>query len=523
MTGSNPFPRGAAKAKHAKGKTAKAKPTTQAPPRKRKAKAQGNGQQQHQAAATAPGTTLDPIGDVMREFNAEFMVVNEGGKAMIYAPHLDPILKRIVYDRMTRRSLEELYANHFVTIINDKGKPVRRNAAALWWRHPDRRQYKKGVVFDPANTVNSPDIFNLWQGFAIQPKPGSWAKLQEHLLTNVCDTDETHYDYLLNLLSDLVQHPGKPGEIAIVLQGREGCGKGTLARPLLRIFGQHGLHISNGLHLTGRFNLHLRDCCFLFADEAFYAGDKAHIGVLKALITEPLLTIEGKYANAVQAANRLHILQSSNEDWVIPAALDSRRFYMRCVSDARCGDHAYFAAINEELDNGGTEAMLYDLLRRDLTGVNLRNPPSTDALVEQRKRSMPTHLVWWGDCLQRGYVFVSRLGLEDYFQRWHEFIATELLFNSYLNFAQARRERHVLSRELFGQWMRTLGAKPERRRNQIVGEHQVDVPTPSGGITRQAEPVTQATAHGFHLGTLKATREAFSETTGLSAVWEDIC
>ena len=29
---------------------------------------------------------------------------------------------------------------------------------------------------------------------------------------------------------------------------------------------------------------HLRDAVFVFADEAFFAGDKAHEGVLKALV-----------------------------------------------------------------------------------------------------------------------------------------------------------------------------------------------------------------------------------------------
>ena len=37
--------------------------------------------------------------------------------------------------------------------------------------------------------------------------------------------------------------------------------------------GQHALKISNAKHLVGNFNSHLRDCVFLFADEAFFAGD----------------------------------------------------------------------------------------------------------------------------------------------------------------------------------------------------------------------------------------------------------
>ena len=98
----------------------------------------------------------------------------------------------------------------------------------------------------------------------------------------------------------MVQHPAEQGETAVVMRGGEGTGKGTLARALKRILGQHALAISNAKHLTGNFNAHLRDAVFLFADEAFYAGDKQHVGVLKRMITEPNLMIAAKYQNAVQ-------------------------------------------------------------------------------------------------------------------------------------------------------------------------------------------------------------------------------
>jgi hypothetical protein len=515
MTAANPFPPGAGKAKRAKARTAK--------PKRAKARsgARPSGPQQ---PAAGPGTSLDPVGDLLREFNARFMVVNEAGKAMIYAPRHDPILRRTVYDRMSLGALEQLYANRFVESTGSDGSTIRRNAVTVWFHHADRRQFIDGVTFDPASINANPNVLNLWSGFGVAPRQGSWGKLQEHVLTNICGTDTALFDHLLDLLADMVQHPEKQGEIAIVLRGKEGCGKGTLAKALLRIFGQHGLHISNGAHFVGRFNLHLGDCVFLFVDEAFFAGDKQHTGVLKALITESLITIEGKFANATQAANRLHVLMATNEDWAVPASLGSRRFVAFDVSDTHIGDHTYFAAIDEEMNSGGHEAMLHDLLHRDLTGVNLRAVVVTDALIEQRKRSLDTFTSWWMDCLQRGYVFVSRLGLEDHFHRWHEFVTTELLHNSYLDYAQQRRDRHPLTRELFGKSLREGGAKPESRRNQMVGEHMKDIPTGLGGNSRVAEPVVRSQqAQGYHFGTLDQSRDAFTNTTGLHVDWETVC
>ena len=77
----------------------------------------------------------------------------------------------------------------------------------------------------------------------------------------------------MDWMARLIQFPAQQGEVAVVLIGIEGTGKGILARATPYILGQHGLAISHAKHLTGNFNAHLRDCVFLFADEAFYAGD----------------------------------------------------------------------------------------------------------------------------------------------------------------------------------------------------------------------------------------------------------
>jgi hypothetical protein len=193
----------------------------------------------------------------------------------------------------------------------------------------------------------------------------------------------------------MVQYPAEQGEVAIVMRSAEGTGKGILACAMMRILGQNALHISNAKHLVGSFNAHLRDCVFLFADEAFYAGDKAHVGVIRSLITEPYLTIEGKYQNAVQTSNFLHLMMAGNEPWVVPASPEARRYRVLEVGEAHNDDHAHFAAIRGGMEAGGYEAMLHDLLQIDLTTFNLRRVPVTDRLQQQKKLSLDTSNAWW--------------------------------------------------------------------------------------------------------------------------------
>ncbi len=481
-------------------------------------------QQQRSATASssappAPPADTPEVTKLIAEFNSKYFVLNENGKAVIYAPKHDPILNRRFFERLTFADLDLLYLNRHVKIGKRNGIPVFAPVAAVWTRHRSRRQYIGGVVFDPSNRQQSADVLNLWQGFAVAPKPGSWALLMEHTRTIICGGNTELFDYLLGWMADLVQNPAKQGEVAIVMRGGEGTGKGILARAIKYLMGQHGFAISNAKHLTGNFNAHLRDCVLLFADEALYAGDKAHVGILKSIITEPYLTIEGKYQNAVMSPNYLHLILASNEQWVVPASLESRRFFVLDVSNERANDHLYFAAIQHELDHGGHEAMLHELLRRTPVG-NLRRVPVTDALVNQRKLSLGVTEGWWLDCLHRGYIFTSKLGLEEHFAQWHEEVATELLFTSYLDHCRACHERRLLSRELLARWLRSMGCKPVRPRGLVVvGEHITNVTSSVGNTIRGAELIERDRAPCYACGSLEEASKAFTEATALTVDW----
>jgi len=92
----------------------------------------------------------------------------------------------------------------------------------------------------------------------------------------------------------MLQRPWESPETAIAFRGPEGTGKGTLGRALMRIAGVHGLTVASSTQFAGRFNAHLRNCVFLFADEALWPGQKDAEGILKQLVTEPVISYEAK-------------------------------------------------------------------------------------------------------------------------------------------------------------------------------------------------------------------------------------
>jgi hypothetical protein len=69
--------------------------------------------------------------------------------------------------------------------LDAEGNPSAITAAKLWLSHQDRKQFLGGVVFDPTNKA-SDDCWNLWDGFAVKPKPGDWSLLRRHIHDVIC-------------------------------------------------------------------------------------------------------------------------------------------------------------------------------------------------------------------------------------------------------------------------------------------------------------------------------------------------
>jgi hypothetical protein len=382
-----------------------------------------------------------PPPPIILELNKKYFVSQENGKTSIYSEDYDHQLKRNVLYRSSFGDFLNFHNNKNVYVgNNDNGEPKYAKKGRYWIDHHDRRQYD-GIVMAPEQVVDN--MYNIWKGFSVKPKAGKWKLMILHIRDVICMGDDKLFKYLIRWMARAIQIPSKPAEVAIVLQGARGIGKGTFANALCKLFGQHGLQVSHGQHLSGKFNAHLRDCVFLYADEAFWAGDKQGENTLKAMITEPLLCIEGKGRDLISAPNMLHILMASNNDWVIPAGTDERRYCVLKVSDEKKGDYAYFNAIELEMSNGGLEAMLYDLQRINISGFNFRDVPQTIGLQEQKLQSLDPFQDWWYNKLVDGSL-VSTEG-----SYWGD-IPCQVLYDDYVKASGQVGVRYKSSPTQFG-------------------------------------------------------------------------
>lgn len=350
---------------------------------------------------------LDPD---LRALNERFAVItNFGGKCRIIEEVYDDRLRRATLTTLTFEDIRNAFLNQQKSLGNDDFMPL-----AEWWlRHPQRRQYDR-IVFQPNADEEVNGCYNLWRGFGFDPAPGDCGLFLNHIRNVLCSGDEATYMYLLKWMARAVQRPSEAGQVAIVLKGRMGTGKSFFAKTFGALFGRHYLAVSDSKRLTSNFNSHLRDCVFLFADEAFYAGDKKHESILKALITEDTLAIEAKGKDIEMGSNCLHIVMASNEDWAVPASMDDRRFFVLDVADAQRNAHGYFRDMQAQLEDGGHAALLDLLLRLDISKFNVRERPETKALATEKEMSLGPVEAYWYECLRNGTLGLLGVKSDDW-------------------------------------------------------------------------------------------------------------
>jgi hypothetical protein len=187
----------------------------------------------------------------------------------------------------------------------------------------------------------------------------------------------------------MVQRPEDKIGVSICLRGQQGTGKTKVGEVIGRLFPPHYTRLDQAGQLTGRFSGHLDSKLMIHADEAFFAGNKTELGRLKNLVTSEVLPIERKGQDIINVPNYARLLITSNNTWVVQAAPEERRFAVFDVGGNNRQDRRFFAAMDRQLNGeGGLGRLLHELQTFDLATVDLHRIPQTDALIDQKVRTL---------------------------------------------------------------------------------------------------------------------------------------
>ena len=326
----------------------------------------------------------------------------------------------------------------------------------LWIKSPHRRACES-IVFDPSvapfefdpqlpsSNSNQAKQLNLWSGFAIShtqaasaaipsninpsamntqphtlavsgssPLEQAIAPFLDHIRIIWCRGDMDLFLYVISCLASLLQKPWLKLEVALVLLGLPGTGKGILFNAFLSLIigSRHSTHVTGLEHICGTFNgSALANACLVFVDEAVL-GSKQESAKFKTLITERTHVLTNKYTPAVSVRSYTNFILASNEKRVVEVDAKSRRFCVMQTDDRYAGPmtdekKVYFdrlLAVPPVL----VARYLYEF---DLSGFDSRRVPVSDMQRQQKRLTLEAEpgcvALWLLRCLETGKLPVD--------------------------------------------------------------------------------------------------------------------
>lgn len=438
------------------------------------------------------------VGDFQREIekiNTEHFVLSEGGNVFVCRESFNHELGYSQLQRYTFDNFKKLYQNRKVQVHRSDGKTSLRNLASEWLENPGRREYPNGAALDPTNSLPK-GVYNLWNGFSIVANACDFPHLKEFLFQTICSGDIQNYNYLIGWLASLVQYPQNVGSVAVVLRGGRGVGKSTFFDFISTILGRHTARLSHPDHLFGKFSEHLRSTVLVCVDEFSAKFARDNDGILKSLITEKSRMTEIKGGSIYSIRNHVHLMLASNDDFVVPAAVDERRYFITDVSDHKKQDHSYFSWLRDCVFDHELSGLLYFLLHYDLSDFNAFKVPQTHALIEQKISSLRTSHQWLFECLREGQMG----GIQ-----WlhNLIIPVPEGFSDYTQFAATKRNEGPVDRRALGRELKkSLGGCIRSKKASSSGED---------GLRQM----------NWHFGSLEDCRRQFEKWSSMdSSIWD---
>ena len=178
------------------------------------------------------------------------------------------------------------------------------------------------------------------------PTPGSWDKLRYHLLHIWCRDNEADFHYLMSWFALLVQYPDEKPATSLIISGGKGSGKSIIMAAIFEpIFNHRYCDMDLSDINAGRFSPGCLDKHLVVYDGSLVCGDMNTSKRVQDLLS------------------KVSFIMLTNDN-IEPHsyAKISTDFFALSLDNEKTGDSKYFGALIAEINNGGREAFLYDLL-----------------------------------------------------------------------------------------------------------------------------------------------------------------
>lgn len=218
-------------------------------------------------------------------------------------------------------------------------------------------------------------MVNIYTPISTRSTPGDPAPFTGHVARLI--PHPTDRAILLAYMAALVQYPGVKFQWCPLIQGVQGNGKTLLITSLTHAVGSRYSHLPNPEDIANKFNSWILGKLFIGVEEVYVADRRELVNVLKPLVTNKRVDIQGKGTDQKTGDNRANFLMTTNHKEAMPITDDDRRYAIFFCAQQHLEDLArdgmsgsYFPDLYRWADNGG-----YAIINH-----YLRNYPIPDAL-----------------------------------------------------------------------------------------------------------------------------------------------
>lgn len=242
-------------------------------------------------------------------------------------------------------------------------------------------------------TSKDPDTLNIFPGFVAQPilHPNHKQLLEKplkHIKEVLANNNSESYEFILNILAHMVQYPHIKNRLCLSFCSIKGAGKNIIFDlfivPLL--FGNTLAYLTTLNDVNSRFNGLQKYKLLLILDEFSPEGSSHNdLEKMKINITGNTRLIEDKYMKKEVVTDFATFFIFTN--YYIQKFMkgNERRYAMFYCGDKYRGNKEYFDQLKASFTKETAEALMYELVHRDLTHFDPTKAPKTKILEDNLK------------------------------------------------------------------------------------------------------------------------------------------
>ena len=260
----------------------------------------------------------------------------------------------------------------------------------------------KGRITDPNFSYGVVEIkgkrfFNDFERVNLIEGDGTYDLFFDHLKNNVCNGDETSFNYLKMWIFSVLLY--KRPKTAICLTGNQGVGKSIVGQILSMAFcPRYSATINSTETLSNRFDYSYKRCFLCLVEEAMFSSSKYKNvwAKLKDCITSDTTSIERKGFDMEKIDNKTNWIITSNDPHIAPVERGNRRWVIFKVNDNHRLDRDYFKEMKEQMQEGGMAKLVREARahREEVIDFKFEDIPENEASLQNMVETAPSMLQW---------------------------------------------------------------------------------------------------------------------------------